>query len=51
MKEPFIIQGRRTTETDIELVRRLVATNPSWNRTRLSRELCRLWDWRGEDGR
>lgn len=51
MKEPFIIQGRRTTEADIELVRRFIAANPSWNRTRLSRELCRLWDWRGEDGR
>jgi hypothetical protein len=51
MKKTTIIQGRETTETDIQLVRELIANNPSWNRTRLSRELCRLWNWRDISGR
>ena len=25
--------------------------HPSWHRTRLSRELCDLWEWRNEAGR
>ena len=40
------VQGRKITAPDIELVRNLIVSNPSWNRTRLSKELCRLWDWR-----
>jgi hypothetical protein len=28
----------------------LLSGNPKWNRTRLSRELCRLWDWQRPDG-
>jgi hypothetical protein len=32
------------------LTRRLLAENPLWNRTRLSRELCRRWNWRRPDG-
>lgn len=46
-----MVQGRETSPSDIEMVRRLIASNPSWNRTRLSRELCALWDWRAPDGR
>lgn len=37
-------------EAAIYLVRRLVADHPSWNRTRLSIELCQLWDWRRPNG-
>jgi hypothetical protein len=44
------VQGRSITTPDIELVRNLLDTNPSWNRTRLSKELCLLWDWRRANG-
>jgi len=33
------------------MVRHWLATQPAWNRTRLSRELCELWNWRNEAGR
>ena len=36
---------------DIGLVRHWLATEPAWNRARLSRELCRRWDWRNGAGR
>lgn len=38
------------TRDDIALVRRLIEANPTWNRTRLSQELCLLWDWRAANG-
>ena len=42
----MVVQGREITNEDIELVNRLSRANPSWNRTRFSKELCLLWDWR-----
>jgi len=30
---------------------RIIQAHPEWNRTRLSRELCALWDWRNAAGR
>jgi hypothetical protein len=46
-----VIQGRRLGPEDIGLVRDWLAREPGWNRTRLSRELCRHWGWRNEAGR
>jgi hypothetical protein len=46
-----VIQGRRLGPDDIRLVEHWLATEPHWNRTRLSRELCRRWNWRNEAGR
>jgi len=46
-----VIQGRRLRPEDIGMVRHWLATQPAWNRTRLSRELCELWNWRNEAGR
>jgi hypothetical protein len=46
----FILQGRRITAHDIETVKDLILSNPSWNRTRLSKELCVLWNWRRATG-
>ncbi len=46
-----VIQGRRIGPEELGMVRHLLATNPGWNRTRLSRELCDRWDWRNEAGR
>jgi len=45
-----IIQGRKTTENDIQLINKLLRDNADWNRTRLSRELCMQWDWRNPKG-
>ncbi|MBC8492501.1 MAG: DUF4338 domain-containing protein [Chloroflexi bacterium] len=45
-----VIQGRETTPEDIELVRYLIESNPSWHRTRLSKELCELWNWKAANG-
>ena len=45
-----VIQGRRLGPEDMALVRHWLATQPRWNRTRLSRELCRRWNWRNEAG-
>ena len=42
----MVIQGREITDDDIESVRQLIKDNPSWKRTRLSKELCDLWNWR-----
>lgn len=44
------IQGRTVTEHDIATIRTLIANNAAWHRTRISRELCEIWDWRNEAG-
>jgi len=46
----MVIQGRKLTVEDIGLILRLLAEHPDWHRTRLSQELCRLWDWRNARG-
>jgi hypothetical protein len=38
------------TPVEIELIQKLISSNPTWSRTRLSIELCRIWDWRHLDG-
>ncbi len=50
MVEKTVIQGRETTTEDIELIRHLIRVNPSWSRTRISKELCELWDWYDANG-
>ena len=51
MDKTTVIQGRETTPEDIEIIRELIESNPSWHRTRLSRELCARWNWRDASGR
>jgi hypothetical protein len=51
MASPMILQGREIGEPEIDLIAGLLAANPGWNRTRLSRELCARWDWRNALGR
>lgn len=46
-----VIQGRRLRSEDLGLIRHWLVTEPSWNRTRLSRELCERWGWRNGSGR
>ena len=47
----MVIQGRCVSSGDVALIRRLIAEHPSWHRTRLSRHLCTLWQWRNAKGR
>ena len=41
----MIIQGREVTEQDIAFIKQLIKNNPSWHRTRLSKEICVIWNW------
>jgi len=50
MNEEMVIQGRRLHCTDIAWIRQLIQENPSWNRTRISKEICRQWDWKRPNG-
>lgn len=50
MDWPLKIQGRLLAEAEVNRIRTLLLDNPKWNRTRLSRELCRLWNWQRPDG-
>ena len=47
----LVVQGRELSAGDIGLIQGLLAEHPEWGRTRLSEELCRLWDWRNTQGR
>lgn len=44
------INRRGHTPTDHHLIRSVIADNPTWHRTRISRQICELWDWRGPNG-
>ena len=46
----MILQGRQLSDTDIESIRRLMVDHSDWNRTRLSIEICQLWNWRTDKG-
>lgn len=50
MQESIKIQGRVLRPKDLREIQELIRDNPSWHRTRLSRELCEAWDWRRPDG-
>lgn len=41
----LILQGRPVMDEDIATVKKLLVENPGWCRSRLSRELCKKWDW------
>src|SRR3989304_2772413 len=47
----MVIQGRKLSTEDIGLIQGLLASHRDWGRTRLSEELCCLWDWRNAQGR
>jgi len=47
----MVVQGRELSAEDIGLIQGLLAEHRDWGRTRLSEELCRLWDWRNARGR
>jgi len=47
---PLKIQGRLLDRIEVTEVQSLLRDHPSWNRSRLSRELCGCWNWRRPDG-
>jgi len=47
----MIVQGRQLGTEDIQLIGDLLSEHPEWGRTRLSRELCRRWNWGNAQGR
>ncbi|MDP6118194.1 MAG: DUF4338 domain-containing protein [Pseudomonadales bacterium] len=51
MEAGKVIQGRCITSATVAQIRGMMVANPSWHRTRLSRELCARWDWRNDNGR
>lgn len=51
MSDTLLIQGRTLTPADLDTIRNLIREQPEWHRTRLSRELCSMWDWRDATGR
>ena len=50
MDWPLKIQGRLLTESDVNEILEFLNEHPNWNRSRLSRELSELWNWRRLDG-
>lgn len=50
MNWPLKIQGRFITEQTVNEISNLMKSYPDWNRTRLSRELCKIWNWQRPDG-
>ena len=50
MPNDLLIQGRRLSAPELAHIQRGLAEHPAWHRTRLSRELCVLWDWRNAAG-
>jgi hypothetical protein len=45
-----IVQGRVIGSKELESIRLLLAENPHWSRSQLSRALCQLWEWRAPNG-
>ena len=50
IEETITVQGLILKPGDIEMIKSLINDHPSWHRTMLSRELCRLWNWSRLDG-
>lgn len=50
MNEFMVIQGRQLKSSDIEFIRQLIQDNSSWNRTKISKEICKHWNWRRPNG-
>ena len=50
MDRQQVTQGRLVRPEDVALIRDWLRDHPDSNRTRLSRELCSLWNWRNGVG-
>ncbi len=45
MTKLFIYRKRQITTDDVQLIRNLIAKDPTIGRCKLSRQICRKWDW------
>ncbi|MDA3939056.1 MAG: DUF4338 domain-containing protein [Spirochaetia bacterium] len=45
------VQGRTVTDKDIKTIQSIIASNPNWHRTRISQEVCHLWNWKNDAGK
>lgn len=45
MQEEMVIKGSRISINDVKLIQELIEKNPSWKRTKISKELCKKWNW------
>lgn len=50
MDTPITIRGRRITSSDITFIRSTIEKHWDRGRTFISKELCRLWNWRQRNG-
>ena len=50
MKVDIVYHGHKVTRTDIAFIRTLIANNPDKSRWFISRELCRQWNWKQQNG-
>ena len=50
MPHELFLQGRRLSAPELAQIQHWLAAHPDWHRTRLSRELCALWNWRNAAG-
>ena len=45
MNKEMVIQARKLFPKDILFINKLISDNSSWHRTRLSKEICKIWNW------
>jgi hypothetical protein len=43
-------RGRSVTESDIAVIKKIIAANPVGSRRFISQEVCRAWEWRQANG-
>ena len=43
-------RGRNVSESDIAIIRQIIADHPHGSRRFISQEICRAWDWRQPNG-
>lgn len=49
--EGICLRGRVFYQHDLVMIRRLIRSNPTWGRTRLSEEVCKQLNWKQDNGR
>ncbi len=50
MRLDIVYRGRHVQGKDIALIKKMIAGNPGKSRWFISRELCRQWNWRQQNG-
>lgn len=50
MNSTLMIQSRELKDSDIQWISGLISKNPNWSRYKISREICRYWDWENAKG-